>query len=353
MKASVLFAPQDLRWEQRPKPVPKVNQAIVRMKAVGICGSDFHYYQTGKCGTAILTRPFILGHEAAGEVVETGPGVEKLKVGDRVAIEPGVPCEKCKYCKSGRYNLCPEVRFLADSLTDGAFVEYLSMPEDLLFVLPKNISYEQGALIEPISVGIYVVGNSHIKPGDKVAIFGQGPIGLGILKVLLAYGITDILVTDISEFRLNISRKQADGIVAVNATQEDPVEKALSFSNGEGVNCVFEASGAVSAIRQCFEVVERGGRIFLVGITNQKEINIPIPKIVDNQISVCGSFRYASTYPKTISLLSSRKLKVDDLITHRFPFEKLEEGFKLIKEGRKDVIKVVINFDNAKGGSDR
>lgn len=342
MKASVLFAPQDLRWEEKPKPVPQANQALIRIKAVGICGSDYHFYQEGKCGTAILKRPFILGHEAAGEVIEVGRDVKKLKVGDRVAIEPGITCGKCKYCKTGRYNLCSEVRFLADSLTDGAFVEYLSMPEDLLFILPDNISYEQGALIEPLSVGIYAVENSHPRPGDKVAIFGQGPIGLGILKVLLVYGITDILVTDISEARLNISRKQDETIITVNAAQEDPVERVLSFSHG-GVSCVFEASGAVLAIRQCFEVVEKGGRISLVGITNQKEINIPIPKIVDNQISVCGSFRYASTYPKAISLLSSGKLKVDDLITHRFPFEKLEEGFKLIKEGRKDVIKVMIN----------
>ena len=200
---------------------------------------------------------------------------------------------------------------------------------------PKPVPKANQALVKIKAVGIYAVEKSHPKPGDKVAIFGQGPIGLGILKVLLAYGITDILVTDISDARLSISRKQADGIITVNVTQEDPVERVLIFSNGEGVSCVFEASGAASAIRQCFEVVERGGRISLVGITNQKEISIPVPKIVDNQISVCGSFRYASTYPKAISLLSREKLKVDDLITHRFPFEKVAEAFKLIKEEEK------------------
>jgi L-iditol 2-dehydrogenase len=274
--------------------------------------------------------------------VKVGANVKGLKVGDRVAIEPGRTCGSCVYCKTGRYNLCPNVVFLAASPIDGAFSEYLVMPSHLAFLLPPNVSYEEGAMIEPLSVGIHAVTRAHLHHGDKIAIFGQGPIGRVTLAVVLASGITDIFVTDVSQGRLDLID---DKIIKINSQKEDPVSTILKQTSQEGVDVVFEASGATKAIQQTLEIVKRGGKILQIGVPHEQYIPLPLAKIVDNQIDIMGSFRYANTYPIAISLLTKKQIDLKKIITHRFPFNKIKEAFELIRTSNEPIIKVIINFD--------
>ncbi len=342
MKVAVLHKIQDLRIEEHKKPAPGPQDVLIKIKAVGICGSDFQYYKTGVCGTYAFTKPFILGHEAAGEIVKVGINVKGLKVGDRIAIEPGRTCGNCIYCKTGRYNLCPNVIFLAASPVDGAFSEYLAVPSHLAFLLPPTVSYEEGAMIEPLSVGIHAVSRANLHHGDKIAIFGQGPIGRVTLAVILASGITDIFVTDVSQGRLD---PIDDKIIKINSQKEDPVSTILEQTSHEGVDVVFEASGATKAIQQTLEVVKRGGKVLQIGVPHEQLIPLPLAKIVDNQIDILGSFRYANTYPIAISLLAKNQIDLKKLITHRFPFNKIKEAFELIRTSTEPIIKVIINFD--------
>ncbi|NVM27446.1 MAG: NAD(P)-dependent alcohol dehydrogenase [Candidatus Helarchaeota archaeon] len=342
MRVAILHKTQDIRIEEREIPSPASQEVLIKVKAVGICGSDFQYYETGICGTYAFSEPFILGHEAAGEIIGVGAEVKDLEDGDRVAIEPGQTCGRCMYCKTGRYNLCPDVIFLAASPVNGAFSEYLVMPRHLVFKLPPTVSYEEGAMIEPLSVGIHAVNRAKLRHGDKIAIFGQGPIGRVTLAVALASEITDIFVSDISQARLDLIDEK---VSKINAMNQDPVSIILEQTRQEGVDVVFEASGATKAIQQALDVVKRGGKIIQIGVPHDLTIPLPLAKIVDNQIDILGSFRYANTYPVAISLLDKKQVNVKKLITHRFSFDKIQDAFEFIRTSKEPIIKVMINFD--------
>lgn len=342
MKVAILNSVQDIEIEEREIPSPSPQEVLIKIKSVGICGSDFQYYKTGICGTYAFSKPFILGHEAAGKIVEVGSEVKNFKIGDRVAIEPGRTCGKCIYCKTGHYNLCPRVIFLAAAPVDGAFSEYLTMPSDLVFLLPPLVSYEEGAMIEPLSVGIHAVNRAYLHHGDKIAIFGQGPIGRVTLAVALAYGINNVFVSDVSQGRLDLIDED---VIKINSLDQDPVETILNQTLKEGVDVVFEASGATKAIQEALEVVKRGGRIVQIGVPHDQLIPLPLAKIVDNQIDILGLFRYANTYPIAISLLEKKQIDVKKLITHRFSFNEIRDAFEFIRTSDEPIIKVMINLD--------
>ncbi len=342
MRVAILHKTQDIRIVEREIPSPAPQEVLIKVKAVGICGSDFQYYKTGICGTYAFTEPFILGHEAAGEIRQIGAEVKGFHIGDRVAIEPGRTCGRCKYCKTGRYNLCPDVVFLAASPVDGAFSEYLAMPQHQVFNLPSTVSYEEGAMIEPLSVGIHAISRANLRHGDKIAIFGQGPIGRVTLAVALASGITDIFVSDVSQGRLDLIDEK---VSKINAMNQDPASIILDQTRQEGVDVVFEASGATNAIQQALDVVKRGGKIIQIGVPHDPTIPLPLAKIVDNQIDLLGSFRYANTYPVAISLLEKKQINVKKLITHRFSFDKIKDAFEFMRTSKAPIIKVIINFD--------
>src|ERR1700730_8588243 len=218
-QAAVLYAPHDIRIEERPVPRPGPGEVLIEIKAVGVCGSDVHYYEHGRIGSHIVRQPLILGHEAAGVIIDVGEGVDQKRVGERVALEPGIPDGTCVQCRSGHYNLCPNVRFFGTPPIDGAFTNYVTLPESFAYRLPVALSDAEGALIEPLSVGIWACRKAMLQGADSILITGAGPIGLVTMKVALALGATDITMTDVSPQRLKVAKRQGATRI-VNVTQE-------------------------------------------------------------------------------------------------------------------------------------
>ncbi len=202
MLCGVLYGVRDLRMERRPIPVAGPGQVLVRIGRIGVCGSDVHYYTNGRIGDYVVREPMILGHESAGVVAAVGEGVTDFAVGQRVTLEPGYTCGKCFFCKSGHYNLCPDVVFMATPPIDGAFCEYVAWPADYCFHLPDEMSLDEGALMEPLSVGLWAAERGNVRPGDAVAVFGSGPIGLVTIQAARAAGATTIIAVDVEDFRL-------------------------------------------------------------------------------------------------------------------------------------------------------
>src|SRR5260370_3576005 len=197
-RAAVLYAPHDVRLEERPMPRVGPNDVLVEVKAVGVCGSDVHYYEHGRIGSYVVRQPLILGHEPAGVIVGVGAGVDRSRIGERVAIEPGIPDGTCDQCRAGRYNLCPNVRFFGTPPIDGAFANYVTVPTQFAYTLPDNLSNEEGAMIQPLSVGLWPCRKARLRGGDHVLITGAGPLGMLAMKVAFALGVVAVNITDVS-----------------------------------------------------------------------------------------------------------------------------------------------------------
>src|SRR5437763_13943061 len=206
-QAAVLYAPHDIRIEERPVPKPGPREVLIEIKAVGVCGSDVHYYEYGRIGTYVVRQPLILGHESAGVIVGGGAGVDRSRIGERVAIEPGIPDGICDQCRAGRYNLCPNVRFFGTPPIDGAFANYVTVPAQFAYTLPDNLSNEEGAMIEPLSVGLWACRKARLRGGDHVLLTGAGPVGMLAMKVAYALGVGAVTSTDVPPQRLERARQ--------------------------------------------------------------------------------------------------------------------------------------------------
>lgn len=341
-KAAVLHKPFDIRIEEVDVRQPADDEVMIRVKAVGVCGSDIHFYKEGKIGKFIVEKPLILGHEASGEIVEVGKGVKERKVGDRVAIEPGIPCRRCEYCKSGRYNLCPDMKFLSCPPYDGFFVEYVVVPWDFTFILPEGISFEEGAMVEPLSVAMQAGKRAGIKAGDSVAVLGAGPIGLCTLQMAKAFGASPIIITDVSAARLEAAKKMGADYT-INVKQEDPVERILDITQGRGVDITFECAGQVTTTQSTPYITKPGGVITLVGVTSEEVYPMPMLEIAHmRELDVRGVFRYANVHPLTVKLLGEGKLDAKSLITHHFPLDRCQEALEFVDKNKDVVIKAVV-----------
>ncbi len=326
MKAAVLHKPLDLRVEEVSIPQIGSNEILVKMKRVGVCGSDVHFYLEGSIGSFIVKKPLILGHECAGEIVEIGDEVKTFRIGQRVVIEPGFTCGKCEYCKSGRYNLCREVKFYAAPPYDGAFAEFVSAPEQNVFVMPAEMSFEEGAMIEPLAVGMMAAKMGEVTAHDTVAVLGAGPIGQMALQAAKTYGVPETFVSDIVDYRLEYAKKYG-AKEAINASKENMVEKIMELTDNKGVDVVIEASGASQSIQQSIDIVKPGGRIVLVGYP-PKDVQMPLSKVIANELRIQGIHRYANVYPTAIKDVSSGKAIVKPFVTNVFPLEKIKEAFE-------------------------
>ncbi|GGJ08689.1 sorbitol dehydrogenase [Alicyclobacillus cellulosilyticus] len=338
-QAAVLHAPGDVRLEERPVRDLAPDEALVQVMAVGVCGSDVHYYEHGRIGDFVVRQPLILGHECAGVVVATGAAVTRVKPGDRVAIEPGVTCGRCPACKSGRYNLCPEVQFLATPPVDGAFAEYIVHREDFLHPIPDGMSFEAAALVEPFSVGLHACARAGVRPGDTVAILGMGPVGLLAVVAAAAYGAQRIIVSDLEENRLAAARR-------LGATDTVPAaagaEAILALTGGQGVDVALETAGHPKALATAMAVLRRGGRLAVVGLPPQDEVALHIPRLSAYEIDVLGVFRYANTYPRGIALLASGRWPIEDLVTDRYPLAETKQALERARTNKAGSIKVMV-----------
>lgn len=320
MLASVLHGAGDLRTETVPTPVPADDEVLVRIAAVGVCGSDVHYFRHGRIGSFVLEKPMILGHEAAGTVVAAGRGVDAARIGQRVSIEPQRACRTCEQCKAGHYNLCPAMEFYATPPIDGAFAEYATIQSDYAYAIPDSLSLEAAALCEPLSVGIWANQKAGTAAGSSVLIAGAGPIGVVAAQVAKAFGATRVVVSDpVAERREMIMRFGATETI-------DPAETDIA-SLGLEVDAFVDASGAEPAIRHGIHAVRRAGRVVLVGM-GADDVSLPVAHIQNRELELTGTFRYANTWPTAIRLLSSGQVDVDSLVTDRFALVDAERALE-------------------------
>ncbi|XP_076293970.1 sorbitol dehydrogenase isoform X2 [Lasioglossum baleicum] len=342
---AILYGVNDIRLEQTPIEEPGQNEVLIKMACVGICGSDVHYLVNGRIGDFVVREPMIIGHESSGVVAKLGKGVTNLKVGDRVAIEPGVPCRTCKFCKDGRYNLCKDMVFCATPPVHGSLRRYYKHAADFCFKLPDHVTMEEGALMEPLSVGVHACKRANVGIGSNVLILGAGPIGLVTLLVAKAMGARKIVITDLTQERLDVAKKLgADEIMVIPRENYDEAEtvKKIHELFGEEPDKTIDASGAQASIRLAILATKSGGVAVMVGM-GAPEVKIPLINALCREVDIRGVFRYANDYEDALNLLATKKIDVKPMITHNYKIEDTVAAFDISKSGQTDVIKVMIH----------
>lgn len=343
MKAAVLHAVHDLRVEELPVPeVSPERDVLVRLRSVGICGSDVHFFERGGIGKYPLTAPTTMGHEAAGEVVEVLDEACGLKVGDRVAVEPGYPCRRCEFCRSGRYNLCRRMTFLAAPPVHGAFAEYLAWPSDFLYPLPEALALDEGAMIEPLAVGMWAATRGGVRPGDTVAVLGAGPIGLTTLQATLAHGATRVIVSDLVPMRRELAERLG-ATDLIDAADPDAEARIMELTGGRGVDVAFECAGAIPALQMALRIARNGGTAQIVGMPAEQHPEIPLYELINREVDLRALFRYAGCYPPAIALVGAGRVDVASLITHHFTLAETPEAMVFVRDHRDEVIKAIIH----------
>lgn len=328
-------------------PEPKENEILMKVEYVGMCGSDIHGFEFG---------PFIppkdpnqkigLGHEVAGEVVGFGAKVTKFKVGDKVLIEPGVPDDTCEYCRTGRYNICPKVDFMATQPNyKGALTQYMTHPEEWTYHIPEEMSTLEGALVEPAAVGMHAAILGGAQTGKSVVILGGGAIGLMVLQACLSLGVTDITVVDVIQKRLDLAKRLGAKRV-INGKEEDTVAaiRSKELYGDHGVDLVFEAAGSAFTTNQAVQMVARGGKIMMVGTQSQP---VPIDFLkINREVTIQTSFRYCNNFPQTIEAIATGKFNVKDMVTNIYEYKDVQKAFmEAIDPVKKaDIVKGVVKI---------
>lgn len=343
MKTSYMDAIGSIRMGEWEKPAPAPHEALVRIEYCGICGSDVHYFQHGRIADYVVEGDFVLGHEVAGVVEAVGSQVTHLQPGDKVALEPGYTCGKCEFCKTGRYNLCPDVIFFATPPVQGALKEYVVHPADMCFKLPQNVSTLEGALVEPLAVGLHAAKLSGVGLGDSAIILGAGCIGLVTLLAVKASGAANVTVVDLYDSRLEYAKKMgADHVI--NASTQNVEEVIAGIYGGAGADTVFECAGSQHTIRQTPFLVKRGGVITLVGMAAEAEFPINMGELMFKEVTIKTIFRYRNLYPAAIAAIASGAIDVKQIVTHEFPFEDTQAAFETVVRDAKNVVKGVIKL---------
>jgi L-iditol 2-dehydrogenase len=320
MRASVLLAAQSLSVEDRPVPALDADQVLVEVTAVGVCGSDVHFWHDGHLGDWVVDKPLVLGHESGGRIVAVGSEVDQARVGQRVSIEPQRPTPTSRETLAGRYNLDPGMRFFATPGVDGAFAQYVAIQSHFAWAVPDSVSDDAAALMEPLSVAIATAQKGGITVGSRVLITGAGPIGIVTAQVARAYGASEIIMSDVSAER----RVQA---VAFGATRTiDPMSEDIT-TLGLDVDVFVDASGAASAVQSGIRAVRAGGVVVLVGM-GAAEIPLPIPVIQNRELIVTGIFRYANTWPIAIELVRSGRVDLDSMVTGHFSLKDVDAALR-------------------------
>ena len=298
----------------------------IAIRNVGICGSDVHYYQHGRIGPFVVEEPMILGHEAAGVVMEVGSRVEKLQPGDRVCMEPGIPEANSRATRLGMYNLDPAVRFWATPPIHGCLRESVVHPADFTYKLPDNVSFAEGAMVEPLAIGMHAANKARIKPGDLAVVLGAGAIGMVTALAALAGGCSRVVITDVVQPKLDLSASLGP-ITPVNVKRQNVADVVHEMTDGWGADLVFECTGVDAVIRSVFEPLRPGGRVVLVGMPAAGTAPVDVVGAQVKEASIETIFRYAHVYPRALALMGSGKIDVKPLLTDFFPFEDSLKAF--------------------------
>ena len=327
MRVAVLNRPGEIEVVARADPQPGPEEVRVRVAAVGVCGSDTHYFDHGRIGSYVVTAPLVLGHEASGVIDAVGPGVDEARVGQRVSVEPGVPCRKCEQCLAGRYNLCPQMRFHATPPIDGSLAELVVTHEAFAHPVPDSVSDEAAALLEPLSVGIWSARKAHVGVGSRVLVTGAGPIGLVAVQVARAAGAVAITVVDVNDERLRVAT-DLGATTVVNPSRDD-LSHAIA---GAVPHALIECTGNAAVTKQGVSALGPAGRAVLVGMGGD-EVALPLSAIQEHELVVTGTFRYANTWPTAIGMVAAGIVDLDRLVTSRHT---LDESAVALVAGRSD-----------------
>jgi D-xylulose reductase len=304
-----------------------------------------HYYQHGRIGPFVVREPMVLGHEAAGTIVEVGSDVKNLKVGDRVCMEPGIPDPNSKASRLGMYNLDPAVRFWATPPVHGVLRPTVVHPADFTFKLPDNVSFAEGAMVEPLAVGMHAANKAQVKPGDLAVVIGAGPIGMVTLLAALAAGCSRVVIADVQQPKLDLAASLVPGAVTpVNVKQQNVTEVVKKLTDGWGADIVFEASGNAKAAAGVFEPLAPGGKVIFIGMPGEPvPIDVVAAQVKEARIETI--FRYAHVYPRALALVQRGLAQIDWLVTHRFPLEQTNAAFALAADYADGALRVAVTLD--------
>jgi len=332
MKVLRLHGVRDIRLSEEPIPVSQTGERLLRVSAVGLCGSDLHWFSQSGIGDARLTHPLVLGHEFSA-ITETG---------ERVAVDPSIPCGKCEFCQQGNPNLCPDVRFAGHGAQDGAMREYMAWDQRCLHGLPDGLSAEDGAMLEPLGVAILAVDLAHLKPGMTIGIFGCGPIGLLILQLVKRAGAANVIATDLLQHRVEAAR--AFGVDLAFMVEGSLSEnELLAATGGRGVDIAFEVAGTQSAVDDAFSAVIPGGKVILVGIPDDDRTVFTASTARRKGLTIKLVRRMKLTYPRAIDLVAKNQIDVRSLVTHRFTMD--QAGLAFEAAIRREGLKVMLRMD--------
>ena len=343
MTVAVMEGIGKMGYTRRPVPTPKADEVLVKLEYVGICGSDMHYYETGAIGGYVVKPPFVLGHEPGGTVVEVGSNVKHLKVGDKVALEPGKTCGHCEFCRQGKYNLCPDVVFFATPPVDGVFQEYVAHEAALCFKLPDNVSTLEGALIEPLAVGFHAANQGDAHAGQTAVVMGAGCIGLVSMMALKAEGVSRVYVVDVMAKRLEKALELgADGVI--NGKDEDAIEAVRRLTGGAGCDLVIETAGTEITTRQAVHMTKKGSTIVLVGYSKSGEITLPMSLALDKELTFKTVFRYRHIYPMAIDAVAAGRVNLKGIVTDIFDFDDIQNAMDKSVADKANIVKAVVRI---------
>lgn len=360
---AVLHAPGEIRLEERHEPDPGPGEVQVRVRATGLCGSDLHYYLHGRNGNFAMRSPLVLGHESSGDVLAVGAGVVQVKPGDRVAIEAGVPCKKCEYCKEGRYNLCKGMQFRSSAKVyphfDGLLRQVVNHPADMVYKIPDSMSYHVAALLEPFSVSLHALRRAMPLPGSTSFVYGAGAVGLLTAALCKYYGASRVIIADIDDGRLEFAvqngyadekflvpmGKYRAGPEAIEEGQE-VVSQIVQLSGADGFDVTWECTGVETSVQKAIATTKAGGKAVFIGMGTPVQ-TFPLGAATLREVDVIGVFRYANTYPAAIRIANSGRLPdLSKLVTHTFNLQESTKAFETARTAKDTrgalVVKVMV-----------
>ncbi len=328
------------------KPVPVINkpdEVLIKIMSVGICGSDIHYYQEGKIGSQVVQYPFTVGHEGAGIIEKAGKSVTRVKPGDRVAVDPAMPCYNCDQCKAGRFHTCRNLKFLGcPGQAEGCLSEYIVMPAASCFLISKNLSMDQSSLSDPLAIGVYATKLSIPMKGAKIGILGSGPIGISVLLPALSSGAEKVYMTDKIDARLSLASEMGANWTG-NPDKTDIVKDILRLETSQ-LDVVFECCGTQEAVDQAIQLLRPGGKLMVVGIPSFARWSFDVDNLRRKEIGIQHVRRQNESVEITLEMISDGRLKPDKMQTHTFMFDHVREAFEMVAGYKDGVMKAMINF---------
>jgi L-iditol 2-dehydrogenase len=344
MRAAALTGVGKIEVIETAEPrIERGTDVLLKVETVGICGSDVHYFETGRIGSGAVEYPFVIGHECAATAAGVGDRVRRVKVGDRVAVEPGVVCHQCDQCRAGRFNTCRNMKFLGcPGQMAGALCEYVVMPEECCFAVDDRMSFDEAVLCEPLAIAIYAVRQGKLKKGFDIAILGAGPIGLSCIVSAKAEGVREIYVTERIKERMEIAGEAGARWVG-NPDNEDVVRRILD-QQPPGIDAAFECAGEQETLDQCVDLLKPGGRLMLIGIPRTDRISFIVERMRHKEITLVNVRRQNECTQAAVDAVTSGRIDVKFMATHHFKLEQVQEAFEMVADYRDGVVKAMVEL---------